>query len=103
MDLFYCVLYVFEISEGIVDYYVEDYVDVLCQVKEELEKFGCDSDVLQLFVVDVWVYDIVVLGVGCMGEMVVEEVESDKFFFMSSVVVSVMSVVDLVSFSFMIC
>jgi hypothetical protein len=102
-DLLHRVLHVPEISEGIVDHYAEDYADALRQAKEEPEKSGRDSDVLQLFAVDAWAYDIAAPGVGCTGEMVVEEAESDKPSSTSSAAASATSAADSVSPSFMIC
>lgn len=72
-DLLHRILHVPDISENIVDHYAEDYNDALRQAKEEPEKSGRDSDVLQLFAVDAWAYDIAAPGVGCTGELEVEE------------------------------
>lgn len=72
-DLLHRVLHVPDISEGLVEHYAEDYADALRQAKEEPEKSAHDSDVLQLFAVDAWAYDIAAPGVGCLGEVKVEE------------------------------
>lgn len=72
-DLLHRVLHIPAISEEIVDHYAEDYADALRQAKEEPEKSGHDSDVLQMFAVDAWAYDIAAPGIGCTGEMEEEE------------------------------
>lgn len=98
-DLLHRVLHVPEISEGIVDHFAEDYADALRQAKEEPEKSGRDSDVLQMFAVDAWAYDIAAPGVGCTGEQEVEEKpESDKATSTSSAAASATSDADSVSF-----
>lgn len=75
-DLLHRVLHVPDISEGLVEHYAEDYADALRQAKEEPEKSGSDSDVLQMFAVDAWAYDIAAPGEGCLGE--VEDTEEDE-------------------------
>jgi hypothetical protein len=97
-DLLHRVLHVPEISEGIVDHFAEDYADALRQAKEEPEKSGRDSDVLQMFAVDAWAYDIAAPGVGCTGEQEVEEKPaSDKATSTSSAASSATSDADSVS------
>ena len=68
-------LHVPAISEGLVDHYAEDYADALRQAKEEPEKSGMDSDVLQYFAIDAWAYDVAAPGIGCTGEP--EEAEEE--------------------------
>lgn len=78
VDLLHRVLHVPDISEGIVEHFAEDYADVLRQAEEEPEKSAIDSDVLQMFALDVWAYDIAAPGVGCTGEFEGKAKEKDE-------------------------
>jgi hypothetical protein len=59
---------VLTISEELVQHYAEDYNDAVRLAKEEPELTGYDSDILQMFAIDAWAFDIAVPGVGCPGE-----------------------------------
>lgn len=97
-DLLHRVLHVPDISEDLVEHYAEDYADALRQAEEEPEKSGRDSDVLQMFAVDAWAYDIAAPGIGCTGEAEKkEEKKSDSASKTSSAAPSATSDSDSVS------
>ncbi|KAG9254024.1 putative peptidase domain-containing protein [Emericellopsis atlantica] len=75
VDLLHRVLHVPAISEELVHHYAEDYNDALRLAKEEPELTGYDSDILQMFAIDAWAYDIAVPGAGCTGTQ--EETEDE--------------------------
>ena len=60
-------------GEGFVEHFTETYADVLALAADNATYAIRDSDVLQYFALDVYAYEVVVPGVGCLGDTAAAE------------------------------